>query len=102
VVPADFTWSDIGNWPALYLLQSQLRGTTKISSDEAHHIDVNSNRLFINNQDGRLVATAGLDDIAIVTTEDAVLVLNMTQVDSDPDMIKRLLAQLAVDGREYL
>jgi len=102
VVPADFMWSDIGNWPALYLLQSQLRGETTVTFDEAHHIDVNSNRLFINNKDGRLVATAGLDDIAIVTTEDAVLVLNMSQVDSDPDMIKRLLAQLAVDGRQYL
>ena len=102
VVPAEFTWSDIGNWPALYALQSQLRGDAKVSYDEAHHIDVDSSRILISNQDGRLVATAGLDDIAIITTEDAVLVLNMSRVDGDPDMIKRLLAQLALGGSEYL
>ncbi len=102
LVPADFTWSDIGNWPALYLLKSQLMGENKVSHDASRHIDVNSNRLMINNQDGRLIATAGLDDIAIITTDDAVLVLNMTQVESDPTLMKRLLAQLAIDGREYL
>lgn len=102
IVPADFTWSDIGNWPALYLLKSQLCGEVKVSYDASRHIDVNSKRLMINNPDGRLIATAGLDDIAIITTDDAVLVLNMTQVESDPTMMKRLLAQLAIDGREYL
>ena len=102
LVPAEFTWSDIGNWPALYLLKSQLQGRDKVYDDTARHIDVNSNRLMINSRDGRLVATAGLDDIAIITTEDAVLVLNMTQVESDPTMMKRLLEQLAIDGREYL
>lgn len=102
VVPADFTWSDIGNWPALYQLKRQLLGEDQVFDHAPRHVDVNSSRLMVNSQDGRLIATAGLDDIAIITTEDAVLVLNMTQVDSDPGMMKRLLEQLAVDGLEYL
>ena len=102
LVPADFTWSDIGNWPALYNLKRQLAGEDQVSTDSSQHVDVDSTRIMVSNADGRLVATAGLDDIAIITTDDAVLVLNMTQVDSDPDMMKRLIAQLAVDGREYL
>ena len=102
VVPADFTWSDIGNWPALYLLKRQLNGDDQVYDHTVRHVDVNSSRLMVNSQDGRLIATAGLDDIAIITTEDAVLVLNMAQVDADPDMMKRLVDQLAVDGREYL
>ncbi len=100
LVPADFTWSDIGNWPSLYLLKRQLAGEDQVSTDSACHVDVGSSRILVNNADGRLVATAGLDDIAIVTTDDAVLVLNMAQVERDPSIMQRLLDELAAHGQD--
>ena len=100
LVPADFTWSDIGNWPALYLLKRQLAGEDQVSTDSSCHVDVASSRILVNNGDGRLVATAGLDNIAIVTTDDAVLVLNMAEVERDPSIMQRLIDELAAHGQD--
>ena len=100
LVPADFTWSDIGNWPALYLLKRHLAGEDQVRTDSSCHVDVASSRILVNNADGRLVATAGLDDIAIVSTDDAVLVLNMAEVERDPSIMQRLLDELAAHGQD--
>jgi mannose-1-phosphate guanylyltransferase/mannose-6-phosphate isomerase len=100
LVPADFTWSDIGNWPALYNLKRQLEGDDQVRTDSSRHVDVASSRLMVSNADGRLVATAGLDDIAIITTEDAVLVVNMAQLERDPLLMKRLLDELVAHGQD--
>jgi mannose-1-phosphate guanylyltransferase len=100
LVPAEFTWSDIGNWPALYLLKRRLAGEDQVSTDSSQHVDVASSRIMVTNADGRLVATAGLDDIAIVTTDDVVLVLDMKQVERDPSIMRRLLDELAAHGQD--
>jgi len=100
LVPADFSWSDIGNWPALYLLKRQLAGEDQVRTDSSQHVDVGSSRIMVTNADGRLVATAGLDDIAIVTTDDVVFVLDMKQVERDPSLMQRLLDELAAHGQD--
>ena len=100
VVPAEFTWSDIGNWLALYMLLSDIAGDDVVSSDASRHVDVNSKRLMVSNPDGRLVATAGLEDVIVVSTEDAVLVLHMSQLETVPETMRQLLTKLAQEGKE--
>jgi mannose-1-phosphate guanylyltransferase len=100
VVPAEFTWSDIGNWLALYMLLSDIAGDDMVSSDATRHVDVNSKRLMVSNPDGRLVATAGLEDVIVVTTDDAVLVLHMSQLEKVPETMRQLLEKLTKEGKE--
>ena len=47
-----------------------------------------------------LVDLARDGDIAVITTEDAVLVLNMAQLERDPLLMKRLLDELVAHGQD--
>ena len=82
------------------MLLSDIAGDDVVSSDASRHVDVGSTRVMVSNPDGRLVATAGLEDIVVVSTEDAVLVLHMSQLETVPETMKELLAKLTDEGKE--
>ncbi len=90
VVPADFMWSDIGNWQALHRALSAVAGVSMVSSDSRQHIDVNSSNCLVYTNDDRIVATAGLDNIVVVTTDDVVLVIIMDQLETMPELLRTL------------
>jgi mannose-1-phosphate guanylyltransferase len=100
LIPADFKWSDIGNWQALHLLLSEFDSTDVVHQGDAdHHIDINSQNCLVFSTDGRLIATVGLDNVVVVSTKDALLVLNKDQTQD----IKKLLESLKAKGlSEYL
>lgn len=65
----------------------------------SRHIDINSSNCLIFASENKLVATVGLDNIVVVETPDALLVLNKEQ----PQEIKQLLETLKEQGlTEYL
>lgn len=102
VVPADFTWSDIGNWAALHRSLSALLGSEVVSANARDHIDVGSTQCLVVNADDRVVVTAGLDNIAVITTDDAVMVVNMKRLEDMPATMQELFARLRADGLEEL
>ncbi len=98
LIPAEFQWSDIGNWQALHSLLASYAGGDMVHQG-GEHIDVDSKNCLVMSTDNRLVATVGLDNIAIISTPDVLLVLNK---DKDQD-IKQLLESLKEKGlSEYL
>lgn len=98
LIPADFGWSDIGNWQSLYELLSNLEGTPVVSR-ASKHVDIGSTNCLVFSNGNKLVATLGLDDIAVVDTPDALLVLNKKK----PQEIKTLLEAIKENGmQQYL
>lgn len=98
LVPAEFSWSDIGNWQSLHELLSGLEGKSLITNG-SRHIDINSSNCLIFSHEDKLVATVGLDNIVVVNTPDVLLVMNKEQ----PQEIKQLLEVLKKQGMtEYL
>ena len=98
VVPADFTWSDIGNWVALHKVLSEILGGDLVTRGTGPHIDVNSVSYLVHNTSDRVVATAGLDNIVIVATDEAVFVVNMNQLEAAPEITQDLLRKVAADA----
>ncbi len=95
VIPADLGWSDIGSWDILYNILKERDQVDLVS--KAEHIDVGStNSLVIS--DHRLIATAGLDNIAIIDTPDALLVINKDQAQD----VKKLVEQLKENKSDLL
>ena len=71
LVPAGFDWADIGNWAELGdRVHADSRGNSV--EGEAVLVDTTGSLVF---GDRRLVAAIGLEDMIIVDTEDAVLVV---------------------------
>jgi mannose-1-phosphate guanylyltransferase len=86
VVPVDFPWSDVGSWPALAdELPTDDRGNAKRGRTEA--IDASGNVLVTT---GPVLAVVGVDDLVVVATPDAVLVVPKQQAQRVKDVVDRL------------
>ncbi|MEE7533053.1 mannose-1-phosphate guanylyltransferase/mannose-6-phosphate isomerase [Klebsiella huaxiensis] len=72
VVGLDADWSDVGSWSALWEVSFKDEQGNVLSGDAWIH---NSQNCYINS-DEKLVAAIGVENLVIVSTKDAVLVMN--------------------------
>ncbi len=90
VLPAEIGWSDVGSWDALWQVSPKdaagnaIKGPVELLDCEGCLI----------RSDGRLVAAAGLRDIVLVVTPDAVLALPRSRAQD----VKRIVEALAARG----
>jgi mannose-1-phosphate guanylyltransferase/mannose-6-phosphate isomerase len=91
VVPCDPGWSDLGSWQALWEQLPKDDSGNAIRGDAV--LDATENCLI--HAERRLVACAGVRDLAVVETADAVLVTDR----HDTDAGRRLVALLRQAGR---
>jgi mannose-1-phosphate guanylyltransferase len=93
VVPAEFGWSDVGDWNNLGELIERDDSGNSVRGDLVQSQTRNS---VVWSETGRLVALVGLENIAVVDTEDALLVVNR----SDAQEVRRIVEQLKIMRRE--
>jgi mannose-1-phosphate guanylyltransferase/mannose-6-phosphate isomerase len=91
VVEGRFRWSDIGSWDAVREVASCDAGGNAASGPV---LSIDSRGCIVH-AEGRLTAVLGLDDLIVVTTPDAVLVLPRARAEE----VKALVAELARRGR---
>ncbi len=70
VVPCDIGWSDVGSWRAMSALYTADAKDNRVIGDAVLH---NTRNCFIRSED-RVIGAAGVEDLIIVDTEDALLV----------------------------
>ncbi len=68
VFEGDFGWSDIGSFDAL----SELIQEKGISQKQ--HVLIDSKDVFVHSSNGRLIATAGVDNLHIIENNDCILI----------------------------
>lgn len=93
VIPADFGWSDIGSWVAVKDLTPADENGNR--SDTGNDIFVDSQNTYTRSAD-RLVATVGVNDLMIIDTPDALLIVDPSKAQD----VKRVVAQLKKQGNE--
>jgi mannose-1-phosphate guanylyltransferase len=91
VVPLDAAWSDIGSWDAVASLFD------KDDNGNIHQGDVVAidNHKTIVHSDDKLVVTIGLDNMVVINTKDAVLVVAKDKV----QQVKQVVSMLQDKGR---
>lgn len=88
VVPGDFEWNDVGSWKAVHeLSEKDAHGNASV---RAQALFVNSSGNYISTKEIKLVAFAGVDNIALVETEDAILVVNLDQAQDVKEVVEEL------------
>ena len=91
VVPLKAGWSDVGAWDALWAVREHdADGNALIGNAVQHGC---SNSLFLSSS--RLVTGVGLDNIAVVETPDAILVVDMRRTQD----VKKIVAHLQTYGQ---
>ncbi len=73
VVPADFGWSDVGSWTTAWELAGKDAAGNGVAGAEAVLLDAAGN--YVRAPSGKIVALIGVEDLVVVDTEDALLVM---------------------------
>lgn len=80
VVPSLFQWSDIGDWP----------GARGAGVERGESLIIESDNTLVFDETGRLTVVIGLDNVSVVSTEKAILVMS----DCAAQKIKEVVAEL--------
>ncbi|MFZ1726845.1 MAG: mannose-1-phosphate guanylyltransferase/mannose-6-phosphate isomerase [Albidovulum sp.] len=91
VVPSKFTWSDVGDWNAIWESSAKDAAGNTIRGDG---LAMDSRNTLIHSE-GRMVCALGVDDLAIVETPDVIMV---TRRDKAQD-VKTLVGEIKGRGR---
>ena len=92
VVPAEIGWNDVGSWAALWEIGAQDGSDNVLLGDV---VAFDSARSYVRSE-GPLVAALGVEDLVIVATHDAVLVLPRERAQD----VKTIVDALKSRGRE--
>lgn len=88
VVPANFRWSDVGHWGALEEVRPTDPEGNVVDADAL--LDNVSESVIFSEGTGRLIAGIDLDDMVVVDTDDAVLVMPKSSAQKVRDVVDRL------------
>jgi mannose-1-phosphate guanylyltransferase len=85
---AGFEWSDVGAWSEVYdLKRKDAEGNV---AEEDNHIAIDSKNCMIFSTTYTPVATIGLENVAVIQTENGILVGDMNKLQQVKEVIRRL------------
>jgi mannose-1-phosphate guanylyltransferase len=87
-VPGDFGWSDVGSWSALGELRPHDQDGNTLATENSVTIDARGNILY--GAGKRVIAAVGVEDLVIVSTDDAVLVMPKSRAQDVREVVKAL------------
>lgn len=90
IVPLDAGWDDVGAWTFMDTLPKDAQGNVKRGD-----VWIEGGQGNLVHADSRMVALAGVSDVIVVETKDAVLVTNRAHVQD----VKKIVASLKKAGR---
>jgi len=86
-LPAQFDWTDVGHWRSVKEILSE---TAEQNVVLGKHLGVDTNNSLIYNLSNKLVTTAGIDNMVIVATDDAILVVSKDKAQEVKKIVKEL------------
>lgn len=96
VIPATFHWSDVGHWDAVDVV-SEVDPKGNVVEADALLLDVSDSVIYSQKRD-RLIAVCGVDDLVVVDTDDALLIIDRKRAQD----VKKLVEALKEAGRDDL
>ncbi len=87
VIPGNFGWDDVGSWLAIERL-NEVDAQRNIC--EGNIVSIDSANNIIINKTNRLVATSGLENMVVINTEDALLVITKENTSNIKELIKKI------------
>jgi mannose-1-phosphate guanylyltransferase len=96
VVPGDFGWNDVGSWAALGAIRSADPAGNVVSGEAV--VADSAGNIVISEPGGPLVGVVGVEDLVVVATKDAVLVVKK----KDAQDVKKIVEALKARGRTDL
>ncbi len=90
IIPGDFGWSDVGSWTTAWELAERDSEENALFGSV---ISVDSRGSYVRAPQGKVVAIVGLEDIVVVDTEDALLVMPRSRAQDVRAVVNALKSQ---------
>ena len=97
VIAGDFRWSDIGSWDALFDIMPQ-DGAGNVVHGPVIAMDTAD---CVVHSDGRLTTLIGVNDLVVVSTSDAVMVVPRDRSQEVRELVNRLKAESKPEAVEH-
>lgn len=88
VVPGDFGWNDVGSWTAAYELGEKDEHGNVVNTEYSSFSESSNN--FISSKSGKMISIVGMEGVAIVETEDAILVCKLDKSQNVKEIVEEL------------
>lgn len=88
VVPGDFGWNDVGSWTAVYDLGDKDANGNVVKAQNFTESEAGKN--YISAQSGKMISLVGLEGVAVVETEDAILVCALDKAQNVKEIVNQL------------
>lgn len=88
LIPADFDWNDIGSWKAVHELAEKDENENASLGTEV--ITNGTKDTLVHSKSGKLITLVGVSNIALVETEDSILVLNLDKAQDVKNVVDML------------
>jgi mannose-1-phosphate guanylyltransferase len=88
VVPGEFGWNDVGSWTAAYDLGQKNNEGNVIRTKNLTTADSKNNLIY--SDSGKMISLVGVEDLAVVETEDAILICKLDKAQK----VKEIVGQL--------
>ena len=90
VIPGDFGWSDVGSWTSAWELAAHDAAQNALFGDV---VSVDARGCYVRAPNGKVVAIVGLEDIVVVDTPDALLVMPRSRAQDVRAVVNELKAK---------
>ncbi|MBP7552428.1 MAG: mannose-1-phosphate guanylyltransferase/mannose-6-phosphate isomerase [Spirochaetes bacterium] len=101
VLESDMVWSDMYNFQSIYNVLEKDNQGNAVKIDISKYYNENSKNLLVYG-DKRTIATIDLEDIAIIDTEDALLVGKMSGISKVKNIVEALQSEKAPEAEIHL
>lgn len=88
VIPGDFDWNDVGSWTAVHELSEKDKQGNAVGKALTSIHDSSSN--LIHSGSDKIIALVGVDNIAVVETDKAILVVNLNKAQGVKEVVEDL------------
>ncbi|MFN1835563.1 mannose-1-phosphate guanylyltransferase [Balneola sp. MJW-20] len=88
VVPGEFGWNDVGSWTAVYDLGEKDQQGNVVNGSFFTQSAAGNN--YISSESGKMISLVGVEGLAVVETENAILVCKLDQAQKVKDIVNQL------------
>ncbi|MCK5813881.1 MAG: mannose-1-phosphate guanylyltransferase/mannose-6-phosphate isomerase [Cocleimonas sp.] len=97
LIPLDAGWNDVGSWPAVWEVGEQDEYGNVVRGNSMLH-NANNNLIYT---EKRLVALVGVEDLVVVDTKDATLVMHKDRAQDIKKIVQRLIDKNASEAQNH-
>ena len=90
VIPGDFGWNDVGSWSAVYELSEKDKESNALQALNYCLVDSNNNLIFSKSE--KMMALVGVENMAVVETEKALLICDLRNAQGVKQVVEQLKA----------